>query len=79
MTDARDLLRAALAVVRTRPAAAIRRLEGLRASTADPRLRARLWPALVALRRGRRVDAERWISRALEYEAARRSRRDIRR
>ena len=59
--EARRRLWAALALVRTRPKTALRELEDLRGSAVDPRLWLKLWPALVALRNGRRVVAERWI------------------
>ena len=72
MTDAHHHLWTALALLHTQLNAAIRRLERLRVSTLDPRLRTKLQPALVALRNGRLEDAERWITRALEYEHARR-------
>jgi hypothetical protein len=76
MTEVLRCLWAALVLVRTQPKAALRELEGLRGGTVDPRLRSKLWPALAALRNGRRVDAEGWIRRALKYHEARRSGRN---
>jgi hypothetical protein len=76
MTEALRYLWAALALVRTQPNAALRELESFRGNTVDPRLRSKLWPALVALRNDRRVDAERWITRGMEYHEARRSGRN---
>jgi|SRR5215469_6286950 len=48
-------LSAALLLLRLLPDGAIPELKGLHGSAADPRLRTKLWPALVALRKGRIV------------------------